>query len=116
MMGGQTKWFAGNAGVYIGRPTWGELNKALEGIGRVTGLDGDPWREMEALDTTGWIGVVQMPTTARDREGVWMVRVRLSDADVTGLVCEGIKARLARQAFDVASALKGIEMARGGER
>jgi hypothetical protein len=104
-MEGENKPFWASAGLYLGRPTWNELNKVLGDGGRVVGLEGDRWREVEFLGTKGWLGLKQMPTTNTDPEtrdgGVWHVEVLMPDADYARAMADVLRARMARDEFDI---------------
>ncbi len=108
--------FWASAGLYVGRPTWSELNKVLGDGGRVIGLEGDRWREVEFLGMKGWLGLKQMPTTSADPEardgGVWHVEVMMSDADYARAMADALRARMARDEFDIVGRMAEMRQAK----
>ena len=106
--------FMGWSKPYIDGPTWTQVNRALEGVGRVLDFDGDT-RRIEVMGKPGWARMDVLPTFGM-RISVQRVRVIVDDEDgatLVGVAVAAIDAGCQAQVFDIEAALASV---RGGRQ
>ena len=106
--------FMAHSKPYINGPTWTQVNKALEGVGRVLDFDGDT-RRIDVMGKPGWAKMDALPTMGMGIS-VQRVRVIVDDEDGASLVGAAVAAidlGVHAQVFDLEGALASV---RGGGR